>query len=713
MKFTGLILILFLPSFCISQTAYIDSLKKVLPSLKGESRIDCLNELGSEFSDRYQSKSKYQQTDTAYMYTLQARNESQQLHYLKGIGRAMQNMGYIEEGHGNLKAGEDYTRKAIPILQKENMQAQYHRACVFLGWILHNRGFFTQSIQIYQKELPYYKAINDSVHIANLYRMTARAYDLLGNSENAFIYFQKDFAIQKKPEDAWGKRSTATLKASVYLAAGDTANAVFYYKQAGYFSTVYKLQKKYDSALIDIRESIMRLQSSDKDLLYRKAVLMTNYKDLIDIFFSLQKFDSAIIFGHQLISFTKEGDNIVALMPVLKIVASSYHSKNENKNALVYTNQLLAYAQSAGARRFVKDAYQLLWHIYEEESKKSIANNYQLKYLLLNDSLEKDKYISQSAAWKAINDLNTTEANYQNRLKINTERNSARIALINREKKTQLYVFIAAIALIGLFMILIVRNTKLQRKKEQLQLMMTRANNLIEKQKREQEVAQLHQQKSDLEMQALRAQMNPHFIFNCLSSINRFILINKIDEASDYLTKFSRLIRMALHNSEKSLITLESELEALRLYLDLERLRFKNAFNYSITFINAIDINAVYIPPMLIQPFAENAIWHGLMHKKGIGCLEIQLCAEDKTLTCVIIDNGIGRKMAASLNSRSAEKNKSMGVEITAGRLALLNKSKKEAVVFNVEDLMDEEGKGCGTKVILAIPYKDLTEVVA
>lgn len=93
-------------------------------------------------------------------------------------------------------------------------------------------------------------------------------------------------------------------------------------------------------------------------------------------------------------------------------------------------------------------------------------------------------------------------------------------------------------------------------------------------------------------------------------------------------------------------------------------------------------------------------------------CWEIQLCAADKTLTCIIIDNGIGRNMAASFNSRSAEKNKSMGVNITAGRLALLNKSKNEAAVFNIEDLLDEEGKGCGTKVILSIPYKDLTEVV-
>ena len=116
---------------------------------------------------------------------------------------------------------------------------------------------------------------------------------------------------------------------------------------------------------------------------------------------------------------------------------------------------------------------------------------------------------------------------------------------------------------------------------------------------------------------------------------------------------------------------------------------------------------------MLIQPFAENAIWHGLMHKKGVGCLEIQLCAADKTLTCVIIDNGVGRNMAASFNSRSAEKNKSMGMNITAGRLALLNKSNNETALFTIEDLIDEEGNGCGTKVILTIPYKDLTEVVA
>ena len=132
-------------------------------------------------------------------------------------------------------------------------------------------------------------------------------------------------------------------------------------------------------------------------------------------------------------------------------------------------------------------------------------------------------------------------------------------------------------------------------------------------------------QLSELEMQALRAQMNPHFIFNCLSSINRFILKNETEEASDYLTKFSRLIRMVLNNSKKAFISLGRRTGKLRLYLDMERLRFKNSFDYSITYKNSVDVENIFIPPLLLQPFAENAIWHGLMHKQENGFLNFNL----------------------------------------------------------------------------------------
>jgi LytS/YehU family sensor histidine kinase len=168
---------------------------------------------------------------------------------------------------------------------------------------------------------------------------------------------------------------------------------------------------------------------------------------------------------------------------------------------------------------------------------------------------------------------------------------------------------------------------------------------------------------------------------------------------------------MALHHSEKSLITLEDELETLRLYLDLERLRFKNAFNYSITFINSVDSALVYIPPLLIQPFAENAIWHGLMHKQGPGYLDIELSMVKEVLTCVITDNGIGRTKAAYLNhNKTGTRNKGMGVQITVDRLALFNRTGNDKSVFDIEDITDEAGNPGGTRVTLNIKYQDVTK---
>ena len=170
--------------------------------------------------------------------------------------------------------------------------------------------------------------------------------------------------------------------------------------------------------------------------------------------------------------------------------------------------------------------------------------------------------------------------------------------------------------------------------------------------------------------------------------------------ASGYLTKFSRLIRMVLNNSKNPLINLEEELEMLRLYLDLEKLRFDNSFDYSINFNTHFDISSIFIPPLLLQPFAENAIWHGLMNKKGQGLLEISFELDDHVLNCYITDNGIGRKNAETLKSKLAEKqkSKSMGMQITADRLALFNND-DEQTIFSVEDLVDAEGQPAGRRL--------------
>src|ERR1051326_355540 len=169
-------------------------------------------------------------------------------------------------------------------------------------------------------------------------------------------------------------------------------------------------------------------------------------------------------------------------------------------------------------------------------------------------------------------------------------------------------------------------------------------------------------QLTEVEMQALRAQMNPHFIFNSLNSINRFILQNNRAQASEYLTKFSKLVRMILQNSQASLISLESELESLGLYLEMEALRFNYHFNYKISVPKDLDIEMLKVPPLIIQPYVENAIWHGLMHKEEKGQLDIEVSQENDHLFFKITDDGIGRKMATELASKSATKHKSMGL---------------------------------------------------
>jgi LytS/YehU family sensor histidine kinase len=208
----------------------------------------------------------------------------------------------------------------------------------------------------------------------------------------------------------------------------------------------------------------------------------------------------------------------------------------------------------------------------------------------------------------------------------------------------------------------------------------------------------------ELEMKALRAQMNPHFIFNSLNSINRFILQNNKAQASEYLTKFSRLVRLTLQNSQAALISLESELEALQLYLELEAVRFEQRFEFAVHVDKEIDDVMLKVPPLIIQPFAENAIWHGLMHKEEKGHLTIDVYEKDDALYYKITDDGIGREKAAELKSRSANTHRSMGMQITADRITLLQQQKFIDSSIQITDLVLPDGTAGGTEVVLKLP---------
>lgn len=218
-------------------------------------------------------------------------------------------------------------------------------------------------------------------------------------------------------------------------------------------------------------------------------------------------------------------------------------------------------------------------------------------------------------------------------------------------------------------------------------------------------LASLHQRRlAEMEMQALRAQMNPHFIFNSLNSINRFIIRNDARTASEYLTKFSRLMRGVLHNSKERLVPLKDELETLRLYVELEALRFSDGFRYEADIQLDEDPATVMVPPMLLQPYVENAIWHGLMHKKeGARRLVIRTRKDNGTLTFEVEDNGVGQAASRELGSRSATDRKSMGMRITEERLGLVRTMYDLDTSIQVIDLYDMQQRPAGTKVVIRI----------
>lgn len=218
----------------------------------------------------------------------------------------------------------------------------------------------------------------------------------------------------------------------------------------------------------------------------------------------------------------------------------------------------------------------------------------------------------------------------------------------------------------------------------------------------EKEKSKLKQTIKDVEMQTLRSQMNPHFLFNSLNSINSFIVQQKSKEASTYLTTFSKLMRNILDNSRHETINLEKEIETVKMYLKLETARLDHCFDYQIIIDKDIDTEFVHIPPLIIQPFVENAIWHGLVNKKENGFLKIEVSEiQESMINIKITDNGIGRKASALLKKEQI-KHKSYGIEITRQRIEMLN-PKNQILITD----LDNGNVNKGTLVELNIMYYD------
>ena len=204
-----------------------------------------------------------------------------------------------------------------------------------------------------------------------------------------------------------------------------------------------------------------------------------------------------------------------------------------------------------------------------------------------------------------------------------------------------------------------------------------------------------------LALKSLRTQMNPHFIFNALNSINNFIVKNDERNANKYLARFSKLMRSILNNSEQDLIPLSKEIEILELYLQMEHMRFPNKFDYTLDIDPKVDRDSFQIPPMLIQPYIENAVWHGLRYMEEGGKLLVSMEMEGENLRIVIEDNGIGRQKSMELKTKNQKANESKGIKNTTGRLKILSGMYKQEIKHEISDV---NADGSGTHVLILLP---------
>jgi ligand-binding sensor domain-containing protein len=223
--------------------------------------------------------------------------------------------------------------------------------------------------------------------------------------------------------------------------------------------------------------------------------------------------------------------------------------------------------------------------------------------------------------------------------------------------------------------------------------------------RRESSKTALQNRLATFELNALRAQMNPHFVFNAINSVQYFITENDPDSSQKYLSKFAKLIRYVVDNSRLSYISVKAEIEALTLYLELEALRFGDRMKYSFEIDDEVDTEYLQIPSMLIQPYIENSIWHGIMHKEGAGEIKIKLSMKDNTLCCVVEDNGVGRAKAMEIKKKKpVSLHKSVGMTNTRERLEIINQVSKNDLSVVVTDLYSENNEPRGTRVELRVP---------
>ena len=556
-----------------------------------------------------------------------------------------------------------------------------------IGNVYEDLSNYDKSLKYYQLSYDAFLQQNDSIGIASALNQTGNIYYRWGNLNESLTYYETALNIQKNKNDRKGMSSTLNNIGNIYYSWQNFDKALQKYFEVLKIKKQLKDSTELTNNLINIGSTYLGLKDFDKaEKYYREALALTqkeNDKNMMAncllnmgvLSFEQGKYSKALLFYQQAYDLLFKLNNKLGLATVFRNLAETKMKTGDFNQAENYLQQSIKIAHEENMSSLISECYFFYYKIYKQKKDYKKALDYYIQYSVLNDSLFNEQAMKQLA---------NIQTRYQTEKKEkDIQKKTLQIAKKEKQLRIQLFWFVLIITVLVLFAFFLIYFLK---------------NKSRIKQKMLEEEINLQRQ------QALSAQMNPHFISNALNSIQKYFLNNDFEKANEFLADFGALIRKILENSRKNFILLKDELTYLKLYLSLEALRLDNKFSYAINLPDDLDNTIIKIPPLIIQPYVENAIWHGIAPNQKTGKIEITIFNKENRLYCVIQDDGIGINRSKMENMRYAKKKKSLALDITKERLRLLSRSSKMEFTVTINDLSDSDVNLHGTKVEIQMP---------
>lgn len=531
----------------------------------------------------------------------------------------------------------------IKILEKSKNPADRSRLAVNKGWLLFRSGEFTQSIEKFEEAKLLAIKMDQQDVLADAYLGLGRVYYNLRDYPLEEINYVRFLELVDPGKDR-------NLAFFILSRLGDIQ------REAGKFEDSYKTYYKLVKLAGEAGDSSRMANTLNRIAwgYYQQGALESS----LDVY--LEDLD-----------ISKQIDNKHLIVNCLGNIGNIYRDWNYFEKAIEY------YTLSIEVSKEISDIYNLTWLYKDMSAMYANMGRYQLAYEnFVLHSAYNDTLMSEDYGRRLVQAQSQYEA----------EKTASELELLEMRLQRKNYLMYG---LGGLVVLIIV-----------IGFLFLRTSRLRSRQRLE----DMNHKVSTLTQKNLRTQMNPHFIFNTLNSIQYYVFQNDKIASNNYMTKFAKLIRKTLENSEHPAIPISEEIDALKLYLELESLRFKQKFDWKIDIDDEIDTYMYKIPTMLIQPFVENAIGHGLMHKTGKGLIHIGMKLEKDVILCSIEDNGVGRKKAMEIKNNKKENHRSLGTSITESRLRLVNSLYGKNMKVKYTDMKDADGNATGTRVEISIP---------